>query len=332
MTTDLTTDLSGNTNPDKSTFKLKARNFILTVNEISICYIDNIIDYLKHYKAFQYIIVCEHIGQENKHYHIFIQYNQVVNLSSEYLYGCHLEKSFGTPQQNYNYVKAIDDKHTKLGITSKLIYEDGQLKKTGNYKTIKELKNATIDELEDLPIQYHRIANELIEKKNEEEELLKVLNEIENDNLKAPEIIYLTGPSGSGKTYSSYKLALKYYSKNEIGKININNNFFKIVNENAKCYIVEEFRASQLHASEFLQFIDKYGYSCNIKGSFKFIKPEMIIICSIINPHNLYKEEVNEQFIRRITKCYELDINHNLIEYDLNKDDDYQLSFPELEL
>ena len=315
------TDLIGNTSPDqiKSTnYKIRGRNFLLTVNEKSIEYIEDIFDYLQHWKTLQYLICCEHIGQENKHYHIFVQYNNPINMDSNYLKGCHIDKCFGSPQQNYNYVKALDEKHIKLNIESKLIFEIGEMKKTGTTLTYSEFKKMSIEEREALPYQHSKIINQLNEEQHEEEELKKVLTEIENDNLKSPEIIYLTGESGQGKTYGAYKLALKYFNKDKIGKININNNFFKIVNQNADCYIIEEFRSSQLHASDFLQFTDKYGFNCNIKNGFKFLRPKMIIICSIIHPRELYiNEEVNKQFLRRITKCYKL-INHELIEDRIN--------------
>ena len=177
-------------------------------------------------------------------------------------------------------------------------------------------------EREELPIQYKKIIDEMNEKENEEEIFLNMLDEIEKDELKGPNVIYLTGESGSGKTYMAYKIALKKYPKNEIGRININNNFFKIIGDNKKCYVIEEFRSSQIKAADFLQLTDKYGYSCNTKGGFKTLRPETIIICSIIRPQDLYKnEEINQQFLRRITEAYEI-VNHELIKYDLNECDE----------
>ena len=40
-----------------------------------------------------------------------------------------------------------------------------------------------------------------------------MLEEIENDSLKGPKIIYITGASGKGKTYTAYKMALKNFKK-----------------------------------------------------------------------------------------------------------------------
>jgi hypothetical protein len=122
---------------------------------------------------------------------------------------------------------------------------------------------------------------------------------------------------------NAYKYALAHFDKKEITKVTICNNFFEFVGScEDKCLVVEEFRPSQLHPSSLLQFTDKYGYSCPIKGGHKYVKPEMIIICSIIHPSRLYreeKEELNEQFTRRITHLYEVNSNHSYYEIHLNQ-------------
>lgn len=38
-----------------------------------------------------------------------------------------------------------------------------------------------------------------------------MFNEIKNDDLKAPEVIYITGDSGKGKTYKALKIATEKY-------------------------------------------------------------------------------------------------------------------------
>ena len=149
-----------------------------------------------------------------------------------------------------------------------------------------------------------------------------MLEEIEKDDLKGPEIIYICGDSGKGKTYKAYKIALSKFDKIDIGKLTIENNFIQITKDKAKCYVIEEFRPSQIKAASFLQLTDKYGYTCNIKGSFKTIRPKCIIIASIIKPEDLYKnEEINKQFTRRITEIinlgYEEDKNDYILDDDL---------------
>lgn len=320
-TSEKATVSAGNTNAAEIQKIKKSRNFLLTINEKSLCHYSEIKKYFYNLKSLNYFLCTEHIGQENKHYHIFCQFKNPISISLKKLYGSHVEICYGSPQQNKNYCMAEDEKHKNLKIVAKIIDEKGELRTSGG-KTIKDLKNMSIEEREELPKQYINIVERLNEKDREEEIFLNMLREIKNKNLKGPNVIYLTGESGSGKTYKAYEIALERYPEEEIGRIHINNNFFKFDGDNKKCYIIEEFRSSQIKAADFLQFTDKYGYSCNTKGGFKLIRPETIIICSIIRPQDLYKnEEINKQFLRRITEAYEI-VNRELIKYDLKEDDD----------
>ena len=148
--------------------------------------------------------------------------------------------------------------------------------------------------------------NEIDERENDKNKFFEMLHEIKNDCLKGPEIIYINGQSGQGKTYGAYKIALEQFNIEQIGKITCKNDFIDIVNDEAECFVIEEFRPSQIKASDFLQLTDKYGYRCNVKGTFKTLRPKMIIICSIIPPNQVYtNEEINVQFLRRITKIIE---------------------------
>lgn len=312
-----TFDSSNTDNWSLKGFK-KGRNFILTVNEKCLPDYENIIKYLKSLKGFRYILVTEHFGQDNKHYHIYVQYDNNKKISFSKLYGAHMENCYGSAQKCREYLLCEDDKHKKLGITANIIYEEGDMKTKGGIKYVKDVIGMDKDDLGEVPLQFKRIAKEIIEEEHEKQEFFKMLDEIEKDELKAPKIIYLYGESGNGKTYSAYKLAMKEYAKEDIGKITMDGTFVKFINEDAKCFVIEEFRPSQISASNFLQLTDKYGYACNVKGSHKYIRPEMIIICSIISPYYIYSDEKNKQFLRRITKLYKLDSKHKMEEIKIN--------------
>lgn len=293
-----------------------SRNFILTLNEATLEYYTDVINYLKSLKGLHYILVTEHIGQGNKHYHVYVQYNNAKKLAVSKLHGAHFEKCYGSAQANIAYCKAEDEKHKTLGITAVLIEEEGEpLLKGGNY-TVGYLEE--LDDRRELPAIYYNIYNKIQNKKNSDEAFYDMLSNIENDSLRPIQVVYFIGKPGSGKTYNAYKYALSHYNKEDITKVTIQNNFFEFVGSNQdKCLVVEEFRPSQLHPSSLLQFTDKYGYSCPIKGGYKYVKPEMIIICSIIHPSKLYREEkyeLNEQFTRRITHLYEVQSNHSYTE------------------
>lgn len=307
----------------------KGRNFSLTVNDKALENYDKIVDYLKSFKGLNYILVTEHFGQENKHYHIYVQYNTMKKLTFNKICGAHLEECYRSAQKNIRYLKCEDDKHKRKGITAKIILEEGKPKLNGGMKTIKDIKEMDENDIDELPVIYRNVAKKIKDEQREEEGFDKMLDEIRNDELKAPEIIYIYGNTGNGKTYNGYKLAVKKYENKDIGRLTFNGGFIDITKPNAKCFVVEEFRPSQIPAANFLQLIDKYGYKCNVKGSFQYLRPECIIICSIKNPYDIYNDEINGQFIRRITKLYKA-INQTIEEVDKNvRDLEYEDKYTE---
>lgn len=272
----------------------KARAFQLTLNQPEK--LNELIENMKSYKSCDYIMVSAlEVGEEkqHEHYHVYVHFKNMIKLNIKKCCGAHVEYVRGSYNDNLKYF-------TKQGDLS---YEWGEKPHQG-LKTISELKEMDSD---DVPPQYYRIKKQIDAEMKDENDFFEMLDEIEKDELKAPKIIYITGGTGKGKTYSAYKRALKEYPKNEIGKLTLKNDFFDVVNKNAKCYVIEEFRPSQIKASDFLQLTDKYGYRANIKGGFVSLRPEMIIICSIIPPEKIYKDEINEQFLRRITEQINLD-------------------------
>lgn len=287
----MTTQARGNT---------KARAFQLTLNDISK------IEELKHnimtYKTLRYLMIgaiekAPTTGHE--HVHIYAYFTVPMKLSLKKCCGAHVEPTKGTFKDNLQYLTKDGD----------LTFEWGERPHQG-LKTVKELKEMDID---DIPPQYYNIKTKLDQKKHDEDVFFQMLDEIEHDELKAPEIVYITGGTGKGKTYSAYKQALNEFDKSKIGKLTLKNEFFDVVNENAECFVIEEFRPSQIKASDFLQLTDKYGFRCNVKGGFCTLRPKKIIICSIIPPEQIYKEEINKQFLRRITKEINLDIDKNML-------------------
>lgn len=324
MATDKKTTLkSGNTKTD---LRCKKRDWTLTLNEKTLENYNDIENYLLNLKSLTYYLCVEHIGSENKHYHILCQFDYPIKLSLKKLHGAHIEYLRGTPQEAYTYLMCEDEKHKTKGITCKVIEEQGSIRRHGRTLNVKEVLKADYEELKDLDFRFYNAAKKIKEEANDEETFMQMLEEIKNNTLKGPEIIYIYGDPGSGKTYGAYKEALKKYETKDIGKIYINNNFFKFINENAKCFIIEEFRDSQLAASEFLQLTDKYGYTAATKGGFKTIRPECIIICCYKNPNEIYinQNENNKQFKRRVSKFYicdnkelkEIDINNEVLEID----------------
>lgn len=297
------------------------KNFCLTINPLSIEFYQDIEDYFTSRSGFQYLICAEHDGPSHVHRHMYVQFNKTTYITSRRLFGAHIDPCYGSAQQNIAYVMAEDNKHKTQGVKAIKINEIGSpLYKGGNW-SVRAIKEA--ESPDELPGVLYNTYQKIKNKQKSDDEFFRMLEEIENDSLRPIKVIYFIGRPGHGKTYNAYKYALRHYKKEEITKVTINNNFFEFVGSHEdKCLVVEEFRPSQLHPSSLLQFTDKYGYSCPIKGGHKYVKPECIIICSIIHPSRLYreeKEELNEQFTRRITHLYEVNNDHSYSEIFFNR-------------
>ena len=289
-TSEMATSLPGNTIAGK-----KARNYILTINEKSLAHYEEIKDYILNLKSNIYYLCCEHIGQENKHYHVYCQFKTPIKLSVKKLYGAHFEISFGSAQQNIAYVKAEDDKHKKLQITSKLIDEEGEPKFNGGFKTIKEVEEMSKEERKELPLQYKKIVDAI----NTEED-----NDLDiNDWYKEVQVVYIQGPSGCGKSLKAMKIIKKNEDilKGKFNEVNYQNGFWNGIGK-AKACIYDDFRDSCMPANEFIKFIDYNVHTMNVKGGYKQNKYELIIITSVQPIETIYKNltgEPREQWMRR---------------------------------
>lgn len=299
----MTTIVLGNTKANTNCGKkdIRGRAFQFTLNQVEKY--NELLDDIKALKTCDYLIsgLEEAPTTGHQHIHIYVHFSQPYRISKKILsHGAHIEVCRGSPKQNIEYVKK----------DGKILDEIGDIPHQG-YKTIEELMELSRDEVAPNLL---RIYDNEKKKKNSEEQFETMLDEIANDSLEGPEVIYFTGDSGRGKTYSAYKYALNKYDKKDIGKISFNNGFADIVNPNAKCFVCEEFRPADLKASKLLELLDKYGASVNVKGGFEYIRPKTIILASIFNPKYLYQdEEKNEQFMRRIVREFKCEDDKTVI-------------------
>lgn len=286
MTSEVMTSIApGNTKP----VALKARAFQFTLNQPDVY--DKLKSILTGLKTMDYLISCRETAPStgHVHMHVYAHFSQQYRLPQKIRdLGCHIEVCKGSPKQNIAYIRKDGE----------IIDEIGDEPHQGA-RTVKELREADMDSIDP---HLFRVKKQIDAEARDLTTFMDMLTEIENDDLRAPTVIYITGSSGKGKTYGAYKRALKDYPKEKIGKLTLKNDFIDVINPDAECFVIEEFRPSQIKASDFLQLTDKYGYRCNIKGGFATLRPKCLIICSIIPPEQIYKEEINVQFMRRITE------------------------------
>lgn len=287
MTQTVDSVLPGNTN----TGRVRSRAFMITIYE----------DPLVHFPKASYECWCDDTCKDGKsHKHQLVYFKNQISWNT-------IKKAYKT--SHIEVAKNVYDCIDYISDTTKRktnFQETGKRPVDARFKTTSELLETK--DVTEIPWQQVNTWTKLRSKKRDIDVFREMLREIKNDELKAPTVIYITGGSGKGKTYGAYKRATKEYPIEKISKLTLKNDFIDVLDETADCFVIEEFRPSQIKASDFLQLTDKYGYRCNVKGGFATIRPKMLIICSIKQPTEIYKDEVNKQFMRRITEFIDLDL------------------------
>lgn len=276
----------GNTTPGEGVV-VQARHFQLTINEVEKY--SKIKNYLMGLKNINYFISCREFAPttNKEHIHIYIQFEKPFRLSSKKVLNCHIEKCRGTPQQNQDYINKDGD----------IIDEWGEMRKSGNY-TIENVKKMTKEERNELPLNYYNIINKM----NMEEANQLTLE----DFSKKTKVIFIYGESGVGKTNMAKDLIKKYFDENNVSTFNLikyENNFWIGVSELSEVALYDDFRDSHMKPSEFINLIDYNVHPMNIKGGAIKNKYKYIIITSVQNPDEIYKNvegEPRKQWMRRL--------------------------------
>lgn len=271
---------------------LKKRDWFVTINEKSLENYNEIRSYFENRKSCTYVLCVEHIGGENKHYHLFAQFKTPSTLSLKKLFGSHVEAIRGTPQETVDYMMCRDIKHISKGIKAVVVDEWGTIRESGGMR-VGDLKKMTSEELDELPSIYFNIAKKLQEEKN---------NDIDLDNVhKNVKVYYIWGPSGVGKSRKAIEM-IKENGFKSVNMVKYENGFYHGVGTVKQC-IYDDFRDSHMSASEFINFIDYNKHFMNIKGGSKLNEYEFIIITSVQDPNTIYKnmsDEPRKQWLRRI--------------------------------
>ena len=115
------------------------------------------------------------------HMHAFAQFKTPHSLSMKKLLGAHVEKCYGSPEQNDAYIRKNGD----------IIAEEGEMRRNYNW-TIKGIKEMKKEEREELPPQLYNI----VQKINAQEDADITPEEI----YKNVDVEWHWGESGAGKT------------------------------------------------------------------------------------------------------------------------------------
>lgn len=242
------------------------------------------------------VINCEYLIYGNEHMdgkgtphlqgYIVFKDPKTFNTIKNYMPRAHIEKARFNHEENIKYCSKEDKKPFEKG--------NRPLDKRKRPNNLKILKNDPINGPKRLLTERAIYGIEL------EKQMFK---EIINNQLEKPEIIYVYGDTGTGKTYFALQDALLHYGWNNVATIRFDKSGFAHCNDPQRpCLVWMEFRPSCLDAASFLELTDGYGTHLNVKHGSMFIRPKRMYICSILPPQEIYREEINQQFIRRITK------------------------------
>ena len=274
---------SGNTIPSPSA---KSRNFQITLNEVERW--EKLKAYLSSRKLLNYAIACKEIAPSTGHEHIhcYMQFNNSTQLAVSKIQGAHIEVCRGSPQQNVEYIKKDGN----------IIWETGKLRLAGN-PTIRDIKNMSVDEIDELPWQMRNTAMKIKDEQANDIDIEEWHKEIK--------VYWIYGPSGVGKTERAKQIVrdnAATYGKT-INVVKYTNTFWNGIG-NAKIAIYDDFRDSHMPPSEFINFIDYNMHTLNIKGGQKQNNYSLIIITSVQHPQYIYSNmrdsEPRKQWMRRI--------------------------------
>lgn len=273
---------------------MTSKNFILTLNPAALEFYADIILYLKTLSGLLYILVTEHFGQAQKHYHIYVQYENSKKLSPRKLHGAHFDPCLGSAQKNIDYCKALDEKHIRAGVTAAVILEEGEPKFKGGDWSVKTIKQ--MNSPDELPAQlystYKRIKRDTT--------IVRA-----KDFRKNIKVYWIQGPSGVGKTNKAIDIATEFEDLYHCGTdfIKFVNGFYLGTTSTARVAIYDDFRDSHMKPSEFINLIDYNKHWLNIKGDCILNEYLIVIITSVQKFKKIYRnvdDEPRLQWERRV--------------------------------
>lgn len=265
-----------------------ARAFQLTLNEYDLA--GDLLNYLRSLSP-GYLLA----GKEKApttghlHMHVYVQFPNPRRLSLKKCLGAHIEKCFGSAQQNIKYIKKPD---------TEIIAEEGAPAEKGG-KTIAQVKAMNSEERAALPIVYYNIVQKI------ESEAKKKMKGTEY--AKTVRVYWLWGESGAGKT--SY--AIKQIGDREFNEVKMVGEFWHGVQEDCSIALYDDWRDTHMKPTELINFIDYNRHSMNIKGGSVRNNYEEIYITSLQSPEEIYKnvpEETKKQWLRRIKEIIKFEI------------------------
>lgn len=276
--------------PTNPIYEKRARRFFITLNDITKY--EQLKEYITKKKNFKAMASCLAKAPTTGHEHIHIavwfkqpfKWKQQVGERIEEMKSQTGSLEYVSPEKQEGWVKYLD----KIGID----------KLRDKKRTCEEIMKMTPQEARKVLTLSQMVSYQKLKQYDDPitvEEMYKP----------EVEVYFLYGPSKAGKSKYVYdKLIEKGYGKQAIDRIKYVSSFYiGQIGVNREVCWLEEFRDSQMPASEFINFIDYYVNPMNIKGGSLMNRYKLIFITSVQDPHEIYKnmdEEPRRQWTRRL--------------------------------
>lgn len=261
----------GNTTP---ALRVTGRAFQWTFQESQFGLFGFYTDWLKTLKSVSYVIACQEVAPTTgqKHIHMYVHFTKSYTLPAKVLAThVHVERCIGSPKQNIAYIRKDGN----------IIFEYGEEPAQGKIATVKELLEA-----DPMGLPPHMIGHWM---KCRSMFTHQSINNLHKDVT----VYYIDGPSGSGKTLWWKNYLLEHKIK-EFDMIGYRNTFWMGVTSTCNVAVYDEFRHTDLPASEFIKLIDYTPQIMNVKGMQLINNYTLIFITSIIPFDSIYPNVVGQ--------------------------------------
>ena len=280
--------------------KLKSRNFLFTLNQIEKY--NELLEIIKNVKYCDYYISCsgEAPTTGHKYIHLYTHFSNGFRITKQILdLKVHIEVCRGSPKQNIDFIESKGN-----------ILDEYGIRPIHNIKTIGDLKK--IKDPSELNWRMRKTWYEIQDKDVDIEEFGKMLNNIKNDKFENIEVYYIFGPSKVNKLDEALKIIKEHENKfgnAEFSYVSHKGKYWNGLEYDCKIALYENFRDKDVDLDEFIHFIDSYKQQLEIKQGYMTNNYELVIITSVQNPKDIYKEYPEEDRQRiswRITKIIDL--------------------------
>lgn len=300
----------GNTEPSPKSTKIRSKNLLMTIPKDYFTRQQVLIDYLEHFKTFQYMIICEHDGPTNEHRHLYCQFNNTTTLDRTSLLNLHTDECYGSAQQNIDYASGKDDKHRKLNVKSTKIYENGLPCERGRCSiNVEEAIHMTEDQILKMPAVMHSTIRKI--QADHAARPLKFTESYKPD----VEVIYIYGSSDVGKTKWIYDYFKKMGDDEPLSeKIKFDGKYWTGFTEGIEYGIYDEWRDNHMKPTEFLNLIDYYVQKMRVLYGYKnnFYKHIFITTTQPIDEIYNGSHENPLQWYKRITKIINIETGEEI--------------------